>query len=102
MKTFQNSHGTVFQINVKLLLATGFAFVAYWIWPDSMRGYGWGFLSICLGGAAFGLLVETIRMAVKLYARARTLDEFERLGKKPKSSRLVTDDALKNAGLIDD
>jgi len=99
-KAFQSSFGTVVQINVKLLLATGFAAAAYLIWPDSLRGYGWGFLSICLGGAALGLFIEALKAMTSLYRRRKVLGEFMARGKTPKSARLASEEDMRKAGML--
>ncbi len=102
MTPYQSSFGTIIQINFKLLLAAAMIFVAYYSWPTSAKWYGFGLISICAGLAAIGLVIEAVRAMTKLYVRDKTLAEFEKLGNKPKSSTLVTDDAMRQAGLFDE
>lgn len=99
MKPFQSSIGTILQINFKLLGAFCFLLVSYLIWPDTMLGYGWGFISICLSLSAVGLLIEAAKEMFKLYARDKTMKEYMAQGNKPKSSNLADVHKLDEAGM---
>ena len=45
---FQSSFGTIVQINIKLLVATGMVFFAYLAWPSSLAWVGlWIAVTLC-------------------------------------------------------
>lgn len=99
---YQSSFGSIVQINFRLLFAFTFVVAAWFMWPETALGYGWGFLSICLCVSAFGLFIETVKAIVKLFVRDRALKKYMAQGNKPKSAELASDDALKNSEMIDD
>ena len=99
MKPYQSSLGTIIHINAKLLYATVLAFAAYYSWPSNIKWWGFGFITICAGGAAIGLLVNAIKLAMALYARNRVAEDYLAQGNKPKSSDLASTDELDSAGM---
>ena len=101
-KAFQSSFGTIIQINFKLLFAVVFALVAWVLWPINAKWLGLGVISIFMALAALSLVIEAVRLAIKLYVRDKTLAEFEQLGNRPQSSTLVSEEVLRDAGLIDE
>lgn len=102
MTPYQSSLGTIIGINARFLYATLLSAVAWSIWPESMRGYGWGFLSICLWLASFALIVEAAKAALKLYARDRAVAAYLAQGSRPKTAEMASSQALKNAGMTDE
>jgi hypothetical protein len=102
MTPYQSSFGTIIGINARLLYAALMSSLAWYIWPDSMRGYGWGFLSICLWLSSFALFVEACKAALKLYARDRAVSKYLAQGNKPKTAEMASNDALRNAGMTDE
>ncbi len=97
----RKSHsGTVFKINMNLLGAVTYGAAAYLIWPDSLKWWGFGLLSIMLGLAAPVFLIKAIRLMFKRRDRDAEQDAIEALGNAPKSSQLATDDDLENLGVF--
>lgn len=99
MKPYQSSLGTIIQINAKLLYATVLVFAAYYVWPSNIKWWCFGFITICAGGAAIGLLVNVIKLAMALYARNWVAEDYLKQGNKPKSSDLASTDDLDSAGM---
>ncbi|PCJ82172.1 MAG: hypothetical protein COA52_20230 [Hyphomicrobiales bacterium] len=100
MKAFQDSHGTIYQINIKLLFALTCALIAFYSWPSHPKYWGFGFISICMGLAAIGVAFDALRTMAKLYQRDKTLSKYMAQGNKPKSSKMASLDAMKKAGMI--
>tara|TARA_R110002126_G_scaffold239459_12_gene382803 strand:- start:1262 stop:1567 length:306 start_codon:yes stop_codon:yes gene_type:complete len=100
MKPFQNSNGTIYQINIKLLLALTCALIAFYSWPTHPKYWGFGFMSICMGLSAIGVTFDALRMMTKLYQRDKALSKYMAQGNKPKSSKMASLDALRKAGMI--
>ena len=94
--------GPAIAINFKFFGAVLWGSIAWAIWPEDMRGWGWGFLSIMLGVAAFGLSVNALKLMVKIYRRDKAIAELLADAKPVKSERLATADKLRAAGVIDD
>lgn len=101
MNPSDNSFGTTVQINSKFLFAALCIFIAYISWPTDAKYWGYGFISICMGLASIGLIIDAIKMMVKLYQRKKIIAEYMAQGKKPKSSKMASEDALRKAGMFD-
>ncbi len=71
------AYGTIFQINMALLGASGFAFAAWAFWPDSLKWWGMGVFSLMCGAAAPAMLIRAVILMFKLYQRDKALAEFE-------------------------
>jgi ABC-type Co2+ transport system permease subunit len=97
MTPFQNSLGTIIQINLKLFVAAVFAVTAHSIWPTTPEWWGLGVIAILMGAGALSLLVEAIGMALKLYQRDKAIAAYLAQGSKPKSSVLVSGRDLDDA-----
>ena len=98
----QNSIGTILMINGRLLYATILSALGWYLWPETMRDFMWGFYSILLWLASFVLFVEAVKSAVKLYARDRAVANYLAQGSKPKTAEMASTDALRNAGMTDE
>ena len=90
---------TIFRINIALLGAVAFAFTAWVIWPDSLKWWGFGLLSIMFAIAAPALLIKALILTVKLYQRDKALAEFEAANRDADPSELANDDVLRKAGM---
>ena len=99
MKPFHSSFSTIIEINIKLLLASSIAFIAWLIWPDSMDGWGWGYLSIMMGFSATGVFIGAVQAIIKLYTHDKVIAEYMAQGNKPKFSNLASRDDLNDAGM---
>ena len=75
---------------------------AWWLWPSSPEWWGFGLLSIILGVGAFGKTIEALRAMVKIYGREKELARLAATSRAPDPSDLADENALKNAGMIDD
>ena len=100
MNPRKSSRGTVFKINMYLLGAFSYAVGAWLIWPDSLKWWGFGLMSIALGMAAPTFLIKAILLMFKRQGRDAELDDIEALGNAPKSAHLATDDDLENLGVF--
>ena len=103
---YQSAFGPIFRINARLLFSSCLTFAGWQMWPDSASKfggeYGWGFLAICLFGAALGLLIEAIKEMTKLYVRDREIEIYMAQGNKPDAAEFVTDKTLTGSEMIDD
>lgn len=102
MNRAPSSFGTILKINLSFLGACVLSFVAWAIWPSSPEWWGFGLLSIILGGAAVGNIFSALRAMVKLYEREKELARFAATSRAPTPSDLADHEALRNAGMIDD
>ena len=100
MNPRKSSRGTVFKINMYLLGAFSYAFGAWLIWPDSLKWWGFGLMSIALAITAPAMLIKAIMMMFKLYARDKEFAEFEEANRAAEPSELASLDDLKRAGMI--
>ena len=101
MNPRKSSRCTVFKINMYLLGAFSYAVGAWLIWPDSLKWWGFGLMSIALGIAAPAMLIKAIMMMFKLYARDKEFAEFEDENSVAEPSELASVEDLKKAGMIE-
>lgn len=102
MKRIASPAGAVLRINVLLLGAVLLAAIAWAIWPSSPEWWGFGLLSIILGLAAFGTLIDAVRAMVKLYERQKIVARMEATARPAEQTEFADHDALKQAGMIDE
>jgi len=93
---------SIFTVNGHLLHAFLLGGLAWWLWPSSPEWWGFGLLSIILGAAAFGKSIEALRAMVKIYGREKELARLAATSRAPDPSDLADQNALKDAGMIDD
>ena len=93
--------GFIWRINVNLLAAFGFGWLAWAIWPDTIEWWQFRLLAILIGIGAFATLVGAFKEMIRLYRRDKMIAEFELVGRAPKSSQLADNDALRKAGMIE-
>jgi len=101
MNPRKSSRGTVFKINMYLLGVFSYAVGAWLIWPDSLKWWGFGLMSIALGFAAPAMLIKAIRMMFKLHDRDKEFAEFEEANRAAEPSELASVEDLKKAGMIE-
>lgn len=99
--TSPSINGSAAIINGKLLAAATMTSTGVWLYPSSIQEWGWGFLAIMLWLSSLGLVVEVIRLAVKIHQRDRALSKFTTQGHQPKSAELASSDTLQSAGMTD-
>lgn len=100
MNPRKSSRSTVFKINMYLLGAFSYAVGAWLIWPDSLKWWGFGLMSIMLGITAPAMLIKAIMMMSKLYDRDKEFADFEEANRAAEPSELASVDDLKRAGMI--
>ncbi len=94
-----NEGGTILGVNAKLLHGAILGVVAYFIWPDDPKWWGFGMFSIILGAASVALVIEAIRSAMKLHAAKRRWAALQALGNAPKNARLAGKHGLRSGGM---
>ena len=100
MNPRKSNWGIVFKINMHLLGSFSYGVGAWLIWPDSLKWWGFGLISILLGMAAPALLIKAIIMMFKLHARDKEFAEFEEANRTAEPSELANIVDLKKAGMI--
>ena len=99
---FKSRFSRIWNINGQLLGAATCAFVAWLLWPSSYEWWGFGVLSIIMAfGTVLGL-IGAIKSMAALYDRDKMIIDYGTLGAAPKSSRMASEDQLRDAGMLDD
>lgn len=97
--TAKSAAGTVFKINAALLQSLFWGAMACWLWPDSRFAYGLGFLALVSVLVACAFIIGAILSMTKIYQRDTAIAAQLRLGAQPKSSTVVTNDTINDAGM---
>jgi len=100
MKTFKTPKSVIVEINAKIAYAIFLVVVAYFIWPTSMKWYGFGLLSIIAGMAGAALAFNALRQIGEIREFEDDQKEFLAQGKEVKSSTLLAEDFLTEKGVI--
>lgn len=93
---------TIFLINMRFLWALLCGAMAWLYWPTDPRWWQFGILSAIMGLACLAILIGTLRMMFKIYARDREVAAILAQGRTAHSSELAGSDVLKRAGMTDD
>ncbi|MEL7281862.1 MAG: hypothetical protein AAGK79_16000 [Pseudomonadota bacterium] len=93
--------GSIAKVNFMLLGVTFYGVAAYFLWPSSKEWWMWAYLSIVCALAAVILLWRALRMIWLIYRRDKVFEAYRQKGGEQKASRMASDEALKNAGMID-
>lgn len=101
MKPSQRDPGAVAAINVQLLFASGFGFIAWACWPSSAEWWGIGVGCVIFALAALAGVANALRGMIELYRKNRVLAEYMALGDAPKAARLASDADLRKAGMVE-
>lgn len=101
MPPFQSASATVLGVNGKLAGAAILAVAAYACWPTHPKWWGFGMMSAILALGAVTNVIQAIHLMKKLYIQDKAVAEYEKLGAEQKSAELATDDALRQAGMLD-
>ena len=100
---YQSSRfGHIVQINRNLLFSTGFAFTAWLSWPNSPKWWGLGVMSVFCTLVALALLFQAVRLMYRIYKREQAIAAFIAQGNQPKTSVLVSNRGLQDAGMRDE
>ena len=102
MKTFKPSKSVIIEINAKLCYAVFLVVVAYFIWPTSMKWYGFGVISIFAGVAGVALTFNALRQIAEIREFETEQEEFIEGGNEVKSSSLLAEDFMTEKGVIKD
>lgn len=102
MNRIRSSPGSIIRINGLLLLAFGWGFTAWAIWPQMVEWWGLGFISIILGFGAATFVVSALKEAGALYRKEREISRYLAKGSAPKPSRMATTDDLRRARMFDE
>ncbi|PCJ08937.1 MAG: hypothetical protein COB16_05050 [Rhodobacteraceae bacterium] len=97
----KTSEGEVLKVNAKLLSAFVLGGAAWWLIPSKSEMWGLNLLSILLGLAASRKFVEAFLAIRKIRVRMRAVSAMKQDTVEPKSSSLVSEDALRKAGMIE-
>lgn len=96
-----STQSTVWRINGYFLGASLQILIAFMCWPTSKEWWAFAFLSFCLALSSIAMTFQALRLIWQLYRRDKAFAEFYKKGPAPKSSPMASDEALKNAGVID-
>ena len=95
-----SSIGALVRINMKAFLACCLCAAAYLLWPETLRWWGLGIISIGCGLSALGLGLDALRTAMKLHMRRKALSAYAAQGSRPKTARMTSPETLKNSGML--
>lgn len=97
----ESSRTTVIGINLNLVVASLCGIGAWAIWPTTPEWWGLGVMSIMLGMACAGGVVNALKAMSALYHRERVIADYMAQGGAPKSARLATTEQLRQAGMVE-
>ncbi len=100
MKTFKPSHAVIALLNLKVAYSILLGVAAFFLWPSSLKFYGFGLVSILVGAAAAGLAINVISQIFKILPFEKDQEEFQAQGNAVKSSTLLSKDFLTKKGVI--
>lgn len=101
MKPDKTSVGEVFMVNAKFLFTFLLGVTAWWVWPNSLKWWGLGFISITFGGAAVRMFVEALIGIRKINERERAVAALNQNTIEAKSSTMISEDDLRKSGMIE-
>ena len=99
MSPIPSAFGATVSINLKFLMACGFGYAGWYIWPTSPLWWGLGVASVLLWLGALGLVLNAIQIMVRVYAREKEVRSYLRIGAPPKDSKMASPDELEKAGM---
>ena len=102
MRMGKTPNSSILTVNGHFLQVFLLGASAWWLWPSAPEWWGFGLLSIILGTAAFGKAVAGVSAMVKIYSREKELARLAATSRAPDPSDLADQNALINAGMIDD
>ena len=100
MKSFKPSPSVIALINLKIAYSIFLGAVAYFIWPGSIKWYGFAALSILVGMGAIGLMINVIAQIGKIHTFEKQQAAFKAQGNSVKSSSLASHEFLTRKGVI--
>jgi len=94
-----SAFGASVKINLNFLMACGFGYAGWYIWPTSPHWWGLGLASVLFWLGAFGLVLNAVQLMVRVYAREKEVRGYLSIGAPPKDSKMATPDQLEQAGM---
>jgi len=101
MKLDKTSMGAVFMVNAKFLLTFLLGVTAWWVWPNSLKWWGLGIVSITFGSAALRMFVEALIGISKINEREHAVSTLNQNSIEAKSSTMISEDDLRKSGMIE-
>jgi len=101
-RSVTRSAGLTWRINAHLLMSFACGFIAWAIWPQSAEWWGLGLIAIILCVGAIGEFIRAVKLMIARHGRDVALVDYEAQGGRPKSSRMVSTDDLRRAGMLDE
>lgn len=95
------SLGAIVRINMHGFWVVLASVAAWAIWPNTLTGWGWGFIAIILWCSAFASLIQGLREMTQLYLRDKAIAAITAHSSAAKSDSLASQDDLRRRGLID-
>lgn len=94
-----STFGSTVLINLKFLIAGGFGWISWKVWPTTPEWWGLSVVSTMAGLGAASLALDAIKLMIRVYQRDRELYGYHALGHEPKFSKLASKDELDKAGM---
>lgn len=101
MKLDKTSVGAIYMVNAKFLLTFLLGVTAWWVWPNSLKWWGLGFISLTFGSAALRLFVEALIGIRRINERERAVAVLNQNTIAAKSSTMISEDDLRKSGMIE-
>ncbi|MBO6814528.1 MAG: hypothetical protein JJ891_06690 [Rhizobiaceae bacterium] len=97
---FTSKRDTIYAVNLDLFAATCFALLSYYLWPSSYEWWAFGLYSIIMGLASFLSLISAFKKLRQERRRQKGIDEIAKGKKKPKSSGMMSEERMKDLGML--
>ena len=95
------SLGAVLRVNLHLFMSTLSGVIAWFIWPETVEGWGFGLIALILWANVFVCLVTALREMTQLYLRDKAVAAIIAGSNISKSDQLASMDDLRRGGMID-
>ena len=92
----------LFSINANFTMAFVLGFLAYSLYPDNLKGFGWGIIAILLGASSIGVLLKTLKRILDRYDLEKELYDIYRDRKRQEGTSNADHGRLRNGGVIRD
>ena len=80
MQPFESNFSHIVTINVHSFAAVALGYGAWAIWPDTVHGWGLGFIALMMIAIALSSSIRAIRTVIQLHSRARLIAAFQAQG----------------------
>lgn len=99
MNPYPSRFGPALAINMNSLLAFGFGWSSWFLWPDTPEWWGLGLLCILNGMAAVSLAGTAVKIMARVYRSDKAIQLYMAQGRAPKSSEMASAGQLERAGM---